>query len=373
MPERLQKIIARAGIASRRKAEVLITEGRVSVNGVVIRRLGSKADLASDTVCVDGKAVQGTRERRYLALNKPKACITSTIDPEGRLTVMDLLGPHASKGLFPVGRLDYNTEGLLILTDDGDLANHIMSAKNEVPKTYEVKVSGMPSKEAIQKLRDGIKLGGRVARPVSIRLLRFARNPWYEVTLVEGRNRQIYRMFERIGFLVEKIRRVSIGNLRLRGLEPRQVRVLRSRQIQQLLAPRPREPGPKNEPDSQPSKRAIRGRKPSTGGGRGAKRAPSRGKGRGRSPVQRVTRGTRRAGPGNRRSPSSRGSSKRNRSRANAVRRSGRPPQPRRRHRPTGGRSPARAGASGRAASRRRTPTQSRGRRSSRPGSRARP
>jgi 23S rRNA pseudouridine2605 synthase len=142
MPERLQKIIARAGIASRRKAEVLITEGRVSVNGVVIRRLGSKADLASDTVCVDGKAVQGTRERRYLALNKPKACITSTIDPEGRLTVMDLLGPHASKGLFPVGRLDYNTEGLLILRTTGTSRTTSCPPRTRFPRPTKSRSAG---------------------------------------------------------------------------------------------------------------------------------------------------------------------------------------------------------------------------------------
>ena len=241
MPERLQRIIARAGIASRRKAEELITAGRVTVNGVCVSELGSKADPASDTVCVDGKVVDDKKERRYLVLHKPKGCITTTNDPEGRLTVMDLLGPRDQKGLFPVGRLDYSTEGLLILTDDGDFANRVISARNRIPKTYEVKVSGRPSKEAIQKLRDGIKLDGRILKPESIRLLRFATNPWYEITLVTGRNRQIHRMFERIGFLVEKLRRVRIGTLTLRGLEPRQVRELRGKEVQQLLSPLPSE------------------------------------------------------------------------------------------------------------------------------------
>ena len=237
MPERLQKIIARAGITSRRKAEDLISSGRVTVNGQMVQELGSQADPASDIVCVDGKAIQNTSVRRYLAMNKPKGCITSTHDPEGRPTVMDLLGREASKGLFPVGRLDYNTEGLLLLTDDGDFANQIITAKNKIIKVYEVKVSGRPSWEAIGKLRSGIKLDGRPARVESIRLLRDADNPWYEMTLVAGRNRQIHRMFERIGFLIEKIRRVRIGNLTLRGLEPRQVRELQPKEIQQLLNP----------------------------------------------------------------------------------------------------------------------------------------
>ncbi len=239
MQERLQKIIARAGVASRRRAEELITNGSVSVNGDVVQELGTKADPAVDTIRVEGRTIHSHRKRRYLVLNKPKGCITSTSDPQGRRTVMDLLGSHASKGLFPVGRLDYNTEGLLLLTDDGDFANRILSAKYRIPKTYEVKVSGRPSKELIDTLRRGIKLDGRLTKPESIRLLRPGDNVWYQVTLVEGRNRQIHRMFERIGHLVEKIRRVRIGTLTLRGLEPRQVRELSSKEVQQLLAPRP--------------------------------------------------------------------------------------------------------------------------------------
>lgn len=239
MPERLQKIIARAGIASRRAAEELIAKGRVSLNGEVVQELGTKADPATDTIRVDGRVVHSAEARRYLAMHKPKGCITSTRDPEGRRTVMDLLGAHASKGLFPVGRLDYNTEGLLILTDDGDFANRILSAKHGIPKTYEVKVSGKPTSEMIERLRRGIKLDRRLAKPESIRLLRVGDNPWYQVTLVEGRNRQIHRMFERIGFTVKKLRRVRIGTLTLRGLEPRQVRQLRPNEVRQLLAPQP--------------------------------------------------------------------------------------------------------------------------------------
>ncbi len=236
MPDRIQKLIARAGVTSRRKAEILITEGLVTVNGEVVTKLGSKADLSKDTVYVDGKALRSQTAKRYLAMYKPKGCITTTSDPEGRPTVMDLIGPELAKGLFPVGRLDYNTEGLLLLTNDGDFGNHVLSAKNEIPKAYEVKVTGMASETALEKLRAGFRLDGRPVRFEAIRLLREAANPWYRVTLVQGRNRQIHRMFERFGLLVEKIRRISIGRVMLRGLEPRQVRTLRQSEIKQLLS-----------------------------------------------------------------------------------------------------------------------------------------
>ena len=270
MPERLQKIIARAGITSRRKAEELISSGRVTVNGRTVRELGTQADPLQDTVCVDGKALQTPGARRYLVMNKPKGCITSTHDPEGRRTVMDLLGKETSRGLFPVGRLDYNTEGLLILTDDGDFANRLTSAKNNIIKVYEVKISGRPPIAAIERLRSGIKIDGRRISVESIRLLRDRENPWYEVTLVTGRNRQIHRMFERIGFLVEKIRRVRIGNLSLRGLEPRQVRELKPKEVQQLLNP---PPVPRGLADSKgPPRRALfRTRRPAGRSGRGAR------------------------------------------------------------------------------------------------------
>lgn len=286
MPDRLQKIIARAGVASRRKAEELITGGRVTVDGEVVRELGSKADLETQTVCVDGKALKNDSRRRYLMMHKPKGCITTTSDPEGRPTVMDLLGRDSARGLFPVGRLDYNTEGLLLLTDDGDFANRILSAKQGIPKVYEVKLSGRPAETAINRLRDGIKLDGRLTKPESIRLLRDADNPWYEVTLVEGRNRQIHRSFERVGILVEKIRRVAIGGLPLRGLEPRQVRELQPKEIEQLFhgppaqspskprasasktraRPRGRPSGPPSRPGRKPDSKRGRSASPRSGG-----------------------------------------------------------------------------------------------------------
>ena len=353
MPDRLQKIIARAGITSRRKAEQLITSGRVTVNGEVIRQLGSRADPASDRICVDGKVVDANAERRYLVMYKPKACITSTSDPEGRTTVMDLLGPHASKGLFPVGRLDYHSEGLLLLTDDGDLANRVLSAKNGIPKTYEVKISGQPSRDAIQKLRAGTVLDGRFTRPENIRLLKLALNPWYEITLVAGRNRQIHRMFQRIGFLVEKIRRVSIGGLTLGGLEPRQVRELSAAEIERVLHKRPStrrvRSGVRQNP--RPVKRS---RATSPGGRRnaGPRRAPR----------------ARRSGP-----PRSRRRHGRNDRPTSGFKRSGRLRRSPGRRPAIGGRSPARGGKAATGRSRGRNPRLSQGRRSSRPGSRARP
>ena len=353
MPERLQKIIARAGITSRRKAEDLITEGRVTVNGAVVRELGSRADPATDAVCVDGSSVQRSETRRYLAMNKPKGCITSTSDPEGRPTVMDLLGSEASKGLFPVGRLDYNTEGLLLLTDDGDFANRILAAKSKVPKTYEVKVSGRPPQAAVQRLREGIKLDGRLTKPESIRMLKSADNPWFEVTLVEGRNRQIHRMFERIGFLVEKIRRVSIGGLTLRGLEPRQVRELQSREVQKLLAPRPVVRPLRKGSEPLIRTKPSRNRKPASPRGGGSRTARSDERRRGSGPERRD------AGPSQRT--------------AGGFKRSDKPRRPPTQRRPTAERSPARAGTTGREGSPRRSPAQSRAQRNSRPGSRPRP
>ena len=217
----------------------MIVAGRVTVNGEVIRELGSQADASEATICVDGRAIQRSGQKRYLALNKPKGCITTTSDPEGRPTVMDLLGSEASKGLFPVGRLDYNTEGLLLLTNDGDFANRILTAKNGIPKVYEVKLSKRPTKAGIERLRNGMSIDGRKVRPEIVKLLRDTDSPWYQVTLVGGRNRQIHRMFERIGILVEKIRRIRIGKVTLRGLEPRQVRELEPEEIRWLMDPPP--------------------------------------------------------------------------------------------------------------------------------------
>ena len=212
--ERLQKIVAAAGIASRRKAEEFIAGGLVSVNGQIVTELGSKADPEKDHIRVNGKLLHGPERHIYLLMNKPKGYVTTLKDPEHRPTVMDLLHGVGAR-VYPVGRLDYSSEGLLLLTNDGELANLLMKAASHVPKTYMVKANGSLTPEQEQEFRDGIPLSGRRTAPAGLRQIRRGENPWYEVTLTEGRNRQIRRMFEEIGHHVEKIKRVRYGPLEL--------------------------------------------------------------------------------------------------------------------------------------------------------------
>src|SRR5580704_8993038 len=234
---RLQKILAAAGLASRRKAEQLISSGRVAVNGKTITELGTKADPAADTITVDGKPLEPPQRFVYFLLNKTKGYVTTVSDPEGRPTVMQLLG-NLPERVYPVGRLDYASEGLLLLTNDGALAQQLTKAASHVPKTYHVKISGQPNEQAIQRLRNGVTItlddNRRVkTSPAKIRLLENAPNPWYEVTLIEGRNRQIRRMFQSVGFLVEKIKRVQLGPLVL-DVPPGKFRSLTIREVAQL-------------------------------------------------------------------------------------------------------------------------------------------
>ena len=248
--ERLQKIMAAAGVASRRKAEELITQGHVTVNGQTVTVLGTKADPERDHIKVDGKLLHGPERHTYLLLNKPKGYVTTVSDPEGRPTVMDLV-KGVGQRVYPVGRLDYASEGLLVLTNDGELANKLTKAASHVPKTYLVKVAGKPPEAELNKLRDGIKIGGRkevgraMMRPVhtapaQIRLMREGDNPWYEITLIEGKNRQIRRMFEEIGFHVEKIKRVRYGPLTL-DVDPGEFRELNPKEVAALRRSGPRE------------------------------------------------------------------------------------------------------------------------------------
>jgi 23S rRNA pseudouridine2605 synthase len=236
--ERLQKIIAAAGVASRRKAEELITSGHVQVNGTTITELGSKADAETDHIRVNGKLLHREQQRHvYLLLNKPKGYVTTVDDPEERPTVMDLVRGVRGR-VYPVGRLDYASEGLLLLTNDGELANRLMKAASHVSKTYVVKVAGTPTEEAIAKLRGGISIatddGKRVRTgPAAVRIVKQAANPWYEITLIEGRNRQIRRMFEAVGHHVEKIKRVRYGPLTL-DVPPGQYRSLTLKEVQRL-------------------------------------------------------------------------------------------------------------------------------------------
>jgi len=217
--ERLQKIIAAAGVASRRKAEELITGGRVLVNGQVVTQLGTKADPEQDHIRVDGKLLQGPERYTYVVLNKPKGYVTTVSDEKKRPTVMDLVTKVKGR-VYPVGRLDWASEGLLLMTNDGTLANALMKASSNVAKTYVVKVAGQPDEGKLDKLRRGVSIaekGGRRVRtaPAKIRLIREGDNPWLEVTIIEGRNRQVRKMFEEVGHHVEKIRRVQYGPLAL--------------------------------------------------------------------------------------------------------------------------------------------------------------
>lgn len=237
MQERLQKIMAACGIASRRKAEEVIAAGRVTLNGKVVRKQGTKADPQSDVICVDGNPIGKQEKTVYFLLNKPRGYVTTVSDPEGRPTVMDLLERRVGR-VYPVGRLDYASEGLLLMTNDGALAQKLMKAGSHVPKTYLVKVSGKPDEKSIAQLREGITIeleDGRKVKtsPAKIRLAEHGANPWYEVVLIEGRNRQIRRMFEKVGHHVEKIRRVQFGPLVL-DLEPGKYRELRKAEIEQL-------------------------------------------------------------------------------------------------------------------------------------------
>jgi 23S rRNA pseudouridine2605 synthase len=237
--ERLQKIIAAAGIASRRKSEELISGGLVTVNGKTVTELGSKADPEKDHIRVNGKLLQGPERHIYLLMNKPKGYVTTLRDPENRPTVMDLLRGVGAR-VYPVGRLDYASEGLLLLSNDGEFANFLMKAASHVPKTYMVKVAGNPTPDGLNKLRAGLFIGSSSGRrvktaPASIKVIRESANPWYEVTLIEGKNRQIRRMFEEIGHHVEKIKRVRYGPLEL-DVHPGKYRKLTSKEVEKLKA-----------------------------------------------------------------------------------------------------------------------------------------
>jgi 23S rRNA pseudouridine2605 synthase len=261
--ERLQKILAKAGISSRRKAEELILGGRVQINGKVVMELGTKADPARDHVRVDGKLLQGPERIRYFVLNKPKGFVTTVSDPEGRPTVMQFFASERER-LYPVGRLDYLSEGLLLVTNDGELANKLTKASSGVEKTYLVKVAGEPTEEALDTLRTGVVIergrpgtgSGRVrTAPAQIRQVRQGDNPWFEVIVIEGRNRELRKMFEEIGHHVEKIRRVGYGPLildlepgKLRELEPEEVHSLRLASEGKLKTRRRRGPAPAQLP-----------------------------------------------------------------------------------------------------------------------------
>lgn len=228
---RINKYIANSGIASRRKADELIKAGKVKVNGKVMSQPGY--DVAdSDEVLVEGKPVQSTENKVYYAMNKPLGVITSVNDDRGRMTVVDIIS-DVEERVFPVGRLDYNTSGLLLLTNDGDFANRIMHPGHRMDKTYRVRVAGNISKMKISVLRAGVRLGKFKTAPARVDVITWNRHSMIlEVTIHEGKNRQIRRMFEAVGYPVQELERISIGNMKLGHLKPGQYRKLSRRELE---------------------------------------------------------------------------------------------------------------------------------------------
>ncbi len=234
MEQRIQKILAQMGIASRRKAEELIEEGRVTVNGKVAA-LGMKADPAKDHIKVDGRLLIRPEPKMYLMFNKPVGVVTSLSDPEGRPTIKDFL-----KGIkyrvFPVGRLDYDSEGLLLITNDGDFAHSVLHPSKKIPKTYVVKVKGIIDEAEMEKLRGGVRLEDGLTAPAKVKRIRKAdNNSWVEITIYEGRKRQIRRMLENVGYPVIRLKRIAINGIKLGDLKSGEIRHLTNEEIKRLM------------------------------------------------------------------------------------------------------------------------------------------
>jgi 23S rRNA pseudouridine2605 synthase len=256
--DRLQKILSQAGIASRRAAETLMADGRVTVNGRVVREMGAKADPAGDDIRVDGRRIHVAERRRYILLNKPAGFVTTRADPQRRRTVMDLLG-GVRDYVYPVGRLDYDTEGLLLLTNDGDLAARLTHPRHGLDRTYEARVAGVPDEAALERLRRGVPLDGRRTLPADVVLLnrdvgakgRGSREGVLRLRIREGRNRQVRRMCEAVGCPVRHLRRTRFGPLADRRLRPGEWRDLTPAEVQALEratappAPAPRATAPR--------------------------------------------------------------------------------------------------------------------------------
>ena len=232
--ERVQKILSAAGVASRRDAEQIILAGRVAVNGEPVVTLGTKADAHIDEITVDGAPIEVPRAKTYLLLYKPKGYVSTLKDPQGRRTVRDLL-PKGTPRLFHVGRLDFQTEGLLLLTNDGEFADRVMHPKHGCRKVYLAKVSGVPSPESLRTLRRGVALDGKRTAPARVELVRSTRktgNAWLALTLFEGRSREIRRMLQAVGHPVSKLKRIRIGPLDDRGLRPGAYRLLSPEELE---------------------------------------------------------------------------------------------------------------------------------------------
>ncbi|NVL90781.1 MAG: rRNA pseudouridine synthase [Desulfobacterales bacterium] len=234
MPERLQVVLARAGVASRRQAEELIREGRVTVNGRVVFKPGTKVVLGEDTIRVNNRLIRRLEPKITIVLNKPKQVLTTSRDPRGRPTTAELVRKIKAR-VFPVGRLDYHTEGLLILTNDGELAQHLQHPRYGIPKTYQTKVKGIPAAEVLQRLRSGISLDNRQTTPALVKKTgTTGKNTWLEITIKEGRNRQIRRMCSAVGHPVMKLKRTCYGPIRLGNLKPGTYRKLTPAEMKKL-------------------------------------------------------------------------------------------------------------------------------------------
>ncbi|MBI5639460.1 MAG: rRNA pseudouridine synthase [Nitrospirae bacterium] len=234
MEQRIQKIIAEMGLASRRHAEELITEGRVTVNGKVAQ-IGMKADLFRDHIKVDGKLLTRPEKKVYYVFHKPRGVVTSMSDPEGRPTVHDFLRGIKQR-VFPVGRLDYDSEGMLLLTNDGDFSHAVLHPSRKIPKTYLVKVKGVLEEEDLERLRNGIRLDRIVTAPAKVKRLRKTeQNSWIEMTIFEGKKRQIRRMLERVGHPVMRLMRVKISSIDMGELKPGTYRHMTPEEMKTML------------------------------------------------------------------------------------------------------------------------------------------
>ncbi|MDD2540800.1 MAG: pseudouridine synthase [Desulfuromonadaceae bacterium] len=280
MLERLQKIISAAGITSRRASEALILNGQVTVNGIVVTELGSKADPEKDTISVDGKPLKINAQRLYILLNKPPGYITALKDSQDRPLVTDLLKDVPDR-VYPVGRLDYNTEGLLLLTNDGDWANRLMHPRHEIEKEYHVRVRGKVIDQQLKRMAEGIKLEDGMTAPAVVNLVKSGeQNDWISVAIHEGRNRQVRRMCEAVSLSVVRLKRIRYGALQLGTLRTGQFRYLSDAEVRELSgepakiisAGRPqREERPKS-PRPDKSEAPKRSKKPERSGGKSSGR-----------------------------------------------------------------------------------------------------
>jgi 23S rRNA pseudouridine2605 synthase len=247
MQERLQKLISQAGITSRRAAEEIILAGRVTVNGIVVTELGSKADPSQDRITVDGKPLTLAEKRLYILLNKPTGYITALKDSQGRPLVTDLL-KGIEERVYPVGRLDYNTEGLLLLTNDGEWANNLMHPRHEVEKEYFVRVRGKAFPDQLKRLAEGVELEDGKTAPAIVRMVKDGeQNDWISVAIHEGRNRQVRRMCEAVGLSVVRLRRVRYGTLAMGTLKIGEFRYLSEEEVNGLSGRKSRQTAPKGK------------------------------------------------------------------------------------------------------------------------------